>query len=273
MKILSTSTIAAFALVVSSTHTLQAHRAWILPSTTVLSGESPWVTFDAAASNNLFFPNHRALSPEALIAIGPDGKPVTLQNAKQAELRTTFDLELTQPGTYKIFTSRLSFGASWKEGEERKRWRGTKEEFAKQELTKKTDISTTSSFSRIETFVTSGAPTTNILKPTGKGLELLFDKTHPNDLFSGEAATFTLHQDGKPAANTEVSITKGNDRFRNEEGTITVTTDDKGTFTVTWPSAGRYWLNSESSQDLGAPDGVPLSKRASYTAVFEVLPE
>jgi hypothetical protein len=32
----------------------QAHRAWLLPSATVLSGTDAWVTVDAAISNDLF---------------------------------------------------------------------------------------------------------------------------------------------------------------------------------------------------------------------------
>ena len=32
-----------------------AHRAWMLPSATVLSGNEPWVTVDAAVSNDLFY--------------------------------------------------------------------------------------------------------------------------------------------------------------------------------------------------------------------------
>lgn len=33
----------------------EAHRAWMLPSATVLSGDDPWVTVDAAISNDLFY--------------------------------------------------------------------------------------------------------------------------------------------------------------------------------------------------------------------------
>lgn len=33
--------------------------------------------------------------------------------------------------------------------------------------------------------------------------------THPNDLVNGEAATFQMLLDGKPAAGLEVTVTKG----------------------------------------------------------------
>ncbi|AFJ01280.1 putative metal-binding protein [Methylophaga frappieri] len=35
-----------------------AHRVWVKPSTTVVSGDSEWVTFDAAAANIIFFADH-----------------------------------------------------------------------------------------------------------------------------------------------------------------------------------------------------------------------
>ncbi|KLB21187.1 ABC transporter permease, partial [Xanthomonas hortorum pv. gardneri] len=30
-----------------------AHKAWLLPSQTVIAGEAPWITVDAAVSNDL----------------------------------------------------------------------------------------------------------------------------------------------------------------------------------------------------------------------------
>ena len=50
---------------------------------------------------------------------------------------------------------------------------------------------------RVETFVTNGAPSE--LKASGRGLELT-PVTHPNDLYAGEAITFKLTDNGKPAA-------------------------------------------------------------------------
>ncbi len=32
----------------------EAHRVWIKPSTTVVSGDSEWITFDAAIANGIF---------------------------------------------------------------------------------------------------------------------------------------------------------------------------------------------------------------------------
>ena len=84
-----------------------------------------------------------------------------------------------------------------------KRWRGTAENFAKEVPQNAEELQATYLQSRIETFVTSGKPTTDTLKPTGVGLELA-PVTHPNDLVAGKTATFQLLLDGKPAANVKI---------------------------------------------------------------------
>jgi hypothetical protein len=35
-----------------------AHKAWLLPSQTVIAGNAPWITVDGAVSNDLFYFNH-----------------------------------------------------------------------------------------------------------------------------------------------------------------------------------------------------------------------
>lgn len=264
------SILALLAVLACGTGNVSAHRFWIVPSSTVLSGDDPWVTFDAAVSNNLFFADHHAPELEIFTATGPDGKPVKLQNGAEGKYRTTFDLQLTKPGTYKIATVRELVSASWKEAGEDKRFRGTAEEFAEKKIAEKSDVQVTHSASRVETYVTRGEPNTEALKPTGKGLEIVFSKTGPNDLFAKEKATFGLSFDGKPAAGVKVTIIKGDDRYRADAGEITATTNEQGEFEVTWPDAGRFWVNASINQP--ATEKSP-AKRSSYTGVFEVLPE
>ncbi|YCM43076.1 DUF4198 domain-containing protein [Verrucomicrobiaceae bacterium 227] len=267
-----------------------AHRAWVLPSTTVLSGEDQWVTVDAAVSNNLFFPNHHAPSLEQLSVTGPDGNKVSIQNGQVGEIRTTFDFPLTQEGTYRIDSGREGFMAIWMEGEQRKRWFGTAEEFKAQKIKEKPEVRLSLSSSPVVSYVTLGEPSTKVLAPTGKNLEVIFDETHPNDLFSGEEATFTIHLDGKPTAGMEVTIVKGQDRYRNDAGETKLQVGADGEVSYTWPEAGRYWVQiapkreartaekpqakaEQPKTESPSVDGVPYQKRVSFTATFEVLPE
>lgn len=218
-----------------------AHRGWIVPSATVLSGDGAWVTVDAAVSNELFYPDHRPMRLDAVVITTPDGTTEPLKNGSTGQYRSVFDVELAKPGTYRIGTASANIVASWTDAGQVKRFRGTPEEFAAQVPAGAADLKTIKSFSRNETFVTRGAPTA--VKPTGKGLELV-PVTHPNDVVAGEAATFKFVIDGKPAADLEVTIVPGNSRYRANPGEIKVKTGPDGAVKFTLPEAGMYWLNA-----------------------------
>jgi hypothetical protein len=109
-----------------------AHRAWMLPSATVLSGNEPWVTVDAAVSNDLFYFEHNALRLDGLAIIAPDGSAAAAENKSTGKYRSTFDVKLTQKGTYKLTMVNDGLSASYKVGTENKRWRGSAETFAKE---------------------------------------------------------------------------------------------------------------------------------------------
>ena len=253
----------------------QAHRAWILPSSTVLSGDAPFVTFDAAVSNSIFSIDHNALNISGLEATDPKGNAVEIKNAATGEYRSTFDIQLNEQGTYKIATHSGGLRARWEDEDgKRQRWprRGqpaTDADFAKAVPKDAKNLQVSRSYRRVETFVTLGAPTESVFKPTNQGLEMV-PVTHPNDLFSGEEATFTLLINGKPAKGASVEIIAGGARYRDQQNEIKVTANDKGEFKVTWPNAGRYFVEAEYEDDKTK---APATKRSGrYVTVLEVLP-
>ncbi|OKY26088.1 DUF4198 domain-containing protein [Thalassotalea sp. PP2-459] len=252
-----------------------AHRAWIKPSKTVLSGEQNYVTFDAAVSNTLFIPEHVAFRMSYLSATGPDGKAVDFENVGKGKYRNTFDLNLTQNGTYRVGSASSGLRASWKDAEgKRKRWPGrggpTKDETFETAVPKQAqDLKVEYSSYRSETFVTLGQPSDEVLAVSNKGLELV-TVTHPNDLFATETATFKFVIDGEPAVGTEIEIIRGSMRYRNSQDTILVKTNEKGEFNVTWPHAGMYFLEASYKDDKAQ---APATERnGSYSATLEVLP-
>lgn len=253
-----------------------AHRAWIVPAATVLAGQDPWVTFDAAVSNDIFHTDHAALRLDGITAVAPDGTEVALQNSSTGKHRSTFDLNLTQKGTYKISSFGSGLRARWETEEgERQGWpaRGTQataEGFAKEVPKKAKNLEVSFGSRRLETFVTAGTPDTKVFKPTNEGLELV-PVTHPNDLYVGEKAEFKFLIDGKPAVGAKVEVVPAGMRYRNQQNNISAETDKNGLVAINWPQAGMYWL-SVSYQDDKAQK--PATKRAaSYVATFEVLPE
>ena len=248
-----------------------AHKAWLQPSQTVIAGTNPWITVDAAVSNDLFYFNHVPLRLDNLVITAPDGNKVEPQNSATGKYRSVFDVELKQQGTYRIATVNSGLSASWDVDGKPKRWRGTVATFATEVPKDAKDLKVSQSVGRNETFVTNGSPNETALKTSGEGIEMV-PVTHPNDLFAGEKATFKLHIDGKPAAGLEIEITRGGTRYRNAQEEIKVKTDANGEFSVTWPEAGMYWLETGTEDDKTS---LPQAKqrRLSYVATLEVLPQ
>lgn len=253
----------------------EAHRAWILPSSTVLSGDDPYVTFDAAVSNTIFFPDHVAMGVETVTATAPNGEKIALENASRGKYRTTFDLQLKEEGTYKIGVASSGLRAMWKDDEgKRHMWPGRGQQandadFATAVPKNAKELRVSQSSRRIETFVTAGAPSDAVLKPQGIGLELQ-PITHPNDLYAGEVAKFKLLIDGEPAKNAQVVLIPGGSRYRDSQNEIQVTADNAGQFSVTWPSAGQYFMEAEYED--GKAKAPATVRSGTYTATFEVLP-
>ncbi len=248
-----------------------AHRAWLLPSATNVSGDDAWVTVDAAVSNDLFYFEHQPLRLEGIKAWSPDGTEAKIENGATGRYRSTFDVHLTQKGTYRIATSMGGImGGYTLNGEKKRLPRGlAADKLAGAIPPGATEVQLSEGVNRNETFVTNGAPSAGVLKPTGQGLEFA-PVTHPNDLVVGEPATFGFLLDGKPAANLKVVIIPGGVRYRNGLGEIDLTTDAKGQVKVSWPNAGFYWLNvTTSDKKVSVPQAT--ERRLGYATTLEVL--
>jgi uncharacterized GH25 family protein len=265
------SVVSALALSALAPLAAHAHRMWLLPSATVLSGNDPWVTVDAAISNDLFYFENFPLRLDGLVVTGPDGNQVKVDNANTGRYRSVFDVHLTQEGTYKIAVENHGLFANYKLNGETRRWRGNEQAFAKEVPADAQNLQVTQTDARVESFVTRGKPTTTALKIAGHGLEMM-PITHPNDLVAGADASFRLLLDGKPASNVKVSVVPGGIRYRDQVGEMTATTDTDGRFNVKWPSAGMYWMEA-SVQDSQTSIRNATSRRANYVATFEVLPQ
>lgn len=284
--LLALAAVAALALPAAS----HAHRAWLLPSGTVYSGQQPWVSVDAAISNDIFYYEHNAAGLDNLVVIGPNGQPVQAQNQAKGRYRSMFDVQLEQQGTYRLALVNEGLIASFKVGSETKRLRGTAESLAKEIPAGASELRVSQNASRVETFVTRGNPTTDALKPTGVGIELV-PVTHPNDLVEGETATFRFLDNGKPAAGYAATVILAGLRYRSELGEIRLNTDDQGEIKLKWPAAGMYWVNVAPARAPGmagpggaggpaaaAPSGPAGTlaepvRRSNYSLTLEVLPK
>lgn len=272
--------IAAAVAAIALPAAVQAHRQWMLPSMTVVSGEGDdvWVTVDAAVSNDLFYFEHQPLRWDANVLL-PDGTPGEIRNKATGRYRTTFDVQIGKRGTYKIFYANDGVMGSYKLGGEEKRIpRGTTTATLAQAIPAgATDIRTTETSSRNEIFVTAGEPTTTVFKPTGKGIELV-PVTHPNDLVMGEDATFQFLLDGKPASGLPVTVIPGGIRYRDQLKQQDLKTGADGKVTIQWTDPGMTWINVTTPRPAGGEEGAvlgaraaPGGRRASYVTTLEVM--
>ncbi|WP_267347265.1 DUF4198 domain-containing protein [Sphingomonas sp. GM_Shp_2] len=256
---------------------VSAHRGWLLPSGTIFSGTGSWVTVDAAVSNDLFFFDHQPMRLDAMKVWQPDGTPGQLQNGATGRYRSVFDVKLDKPGTWKIGSENSAVMGSFKVNGEEKRIgrRGPPRPDMPPPLTvadipaNATDVKLTEIVNRNEIFVTAGAPTTTVFKPTNKGLELS-PVTHPDELVAGEPAKFRFLVDGKPAANLKVTVIPGGKRYRDSENAMDLTTDAQGLLTVTWPAAGMYWLNATATDNTTTTPRA-TERRLGYVTTLEVM--
>lgn len=282
----------ALALAITLPLSANAHRAWMLPSTTVLSGDNAWISVDAAVSNDLFYFEHHPLVLEGigqppvreskpgeqarpraanrLVITAPDGKEVSAQNGHVGKYRSVFDVELSQKGTYKLAVAGAPrYFARYQESGEDRRWMGDLADIGQAIPAGVQDLQVSQMESRMEVFVTSGQPTDSVFTPTGRGLELQ-PVTHPNDLFATETAEFIFLLDGQPAAGVEVNVIPGGIRHRDQLNDIKQTSGADGKVAITWPSAGFWWLEAKVVQEEGVQP--PLTqRRATYTATLEVM--
>lgn len=252
-----------------------AHRAWFLPAATVLSGKAPWVTVDGAVSNDIFYTDHAPLRLDSLQVVAPDGSRIAAENPHTGKHRSTFDLQLKQEGTYKIAIASGGLRARWETADgKRGGWPGrgpnaTDQPFERAVPSDARNLEVSFSSRRIETFITAGQPSTGVFTPTAEGLEMQ-PITHPNDLFAGEQAKFRFLIDGDPAAGTKVTLIADGMRYRNSQDAIELTADAKGVISVTWPQAGRYWLEAEYQDNKAKSPAT--TRQGGYVATLEVLP-
>lgn len=263
--------LSAIALTLALPMAAQAHKMWMVPSATNVSGADPWVTVDAAVSNDLFYPDHVPGDLSRLVITAPDGQVVKAENTNTGKYRSEFDVHLMQQGTYRMALVNEGVFASYELNGEKKRWRGDAAKLASDLPAGAKNVEVSEAVNRVETFVSNGKPNEGALKPSGKGIELV-PVTHVTDLVAGEGATFQLLIDGKPASDLKVTAIAGATRYRNAQDEFEATTGKDGKFTLTWPKAGMYWINA-STQDNKTSVKQAKQRRLSYSATLEVLPQ
>ena len=72
--------------------TALAHKQWLVPSATVVASNDPWVSVDAAVSNQLYYPDHVPMRLDNIAITAPDGSTLKPQNPATGKYRSVFDV-------------------------------------------------------------------------------------------------------------------------------------------------------------------------------------
>jgi uncharacterized GH25 family protein len=248
-----------------------AHHPWLLPTQTLVDGKEGVVAVDAAASEDLFEYDARGLPLDNFAITAPDGRSIAPRAVNTSSShRSSFELTLEAPGTYRIASLSDGLMVSYQQGAETKRFRGTAEAWDKAKPADATEVRITRLSSRVETFVARNRPSDKPFAAVGAGLELI-PLDAPVDLSDGDRTRFRVLLDGKPLADAPVSLLLGGNRYRYKMGEQTLRSDAQGEFTVAWAQPGRYWLGVNHAT-AGDTADAPPTRRVSYAATFDVRP-
>lgn len=238
-----------------------AHGRWLLPSHTILSGDSQTVTVDMSISNDIFHPDvpmggvslnnlakgssHILPSMGELYLLNPEGDKQTRLPVVNLGRKSVTAVELDESGSYRLQVNQAPMMLTFftlPDGTESRAFGGYEQ--IKNRLPKGvTDVHTLKLYHYLTTFLSLNDATSLTLDD--QGLELQ-SSTHFNELFNGEKARFELVYQGKPApAGIPVRITRGGTRFRNRRDSIELQTDEQGSVSFDWQGPGMYLLEAE----------------------------
>jgi len=254
-----------------ATLSAQAHRPWMVPTQTLIESErEAWVTIDGAVSEGLFDVDHMPLRLDGLVVVHPDGASSPAPAATVGKHRATVDVQLPKDGTYRFTLANTNVMGSYKLNGETKRFgRGGSSEVP----AGATEVKTSTTYQRLDTFVTLNKTSSGALKASGSGLEMV-PVTHPNELHAGDKAKMRFLLDGKPLANFPFSMVPGGVKYRGTANELRLTTDANGEASFTLPAPNMYWLSAAYPANAPRGPGVEApAKRYSYSATLEILPE
>lgn len=286
--------LAGFSLIATAA---SAHTPYLVPSS--FAPDRAFVTVEAAMTEGNFFVPDFPIRPGDYSATGPDGQTVSLGAGTVFKEFGVIEVPLPTTGTWRIGTGeRPGRTMTWAkvDGE----WRpvravsagapapmapapgapaspterrpegepGRVEPIEDSAVPVGAETMQVQAFVKAETYVSRGAPTTGALKPTGVGFEFA-PKTHPNELYAGEAFKFGLIFDGKPLSGVEFAIARGGDAYAERRFNASGKSDAVGLASVTFADPGVYVIEIHYPGPV-ASNLPPAAKTVVYSLTLEV---
>lgn len=211
----------------------------ILPNFFYTNDESPWLGIEHISGNQRF--SGYGLGTPLWIT-HPKGWRTRPSSIFVGQTRTIGEIELRDPGTYRIETDSPAQYVTEIEVGGKRRWVGK----SKDQLPGKKILQSAHRWSHTTTFVTVKKYTKRVLEATGAFLEIV-PVTHPNKIFVGKPFVIRVMSRGQSVPDQEVqAYSEMNSGY---DATLVAVTDAKGECELTFPSPSRYLLTANLRQD------------------------
>ena len=217
----------------------QQQQQRILPNFFYTNRESPWLGIEHTWGNQRF----SEYGPATLLwIIHLKGSRIRPSSIFVGQTRTVGEIELQEPGTYRIETDHPVQYVTEIEVDGKKRWVGK----SKDQLPGKKILQSAHRWSQTTTFVTVKEYTKRVLETTGAFLEIV-PVTHPNKIFVGKPFVVRVLSRGQSVPDQEVQVYSETDS--GHDATLVAVTNADGECELIFPSPGRYLLTAYLRQD------------------------
>ena len=217
------------------------HQQWILPNFFYTDRESPWLGVEHTWGDRRFISGQG--SGTLLWIIHPEGwrmgRPSSIF---VGQTRTVGEIELRDPGTYRIETDHPAQYLAEIEVDGKKTWVSK----SKDQLSGKKIIQSQHRWSQTTTFVTVKEHTQGVLEATGALLEIV-SVTHPNKIFVGKPFVVRVLSRGQSVSDQKVQVYS--ERDSGHDATLAAITNADGECEIIFPSPGMYLLTANLRQD------------------------
>lgn len=259
------SALLAGAVTAITAGTTQAHTSYMLPSVFNTS-EGQMVTVQCSFAEDFFVPEVAVASDDYHVIL-PDGSRDAFDTKTDLRQLVLLENALDSEGTYRLTTG-VRLGRKSKRALVDGEWIPVFGEDAEATLANATDVKTAQTETVADVYVTKGAPTWESISPLGR---LAFvPRTHPSEIFAGEAFALSVTFDGAPLANQTMSIYRAGGQYEEPKFGIQETTDAEGKLSMTFDEPGVYLIMTRHRAE--APEGADTDERGYTTSLtFEVL--
>ena len=219
-------------------------QQWILPNFFYTNRESPWLGIEHTWGDQRFVSGQ---GPGTLLLIFyPEGGHSGPASTYFGQTRTVAEMELTEPGTYRIETDRPAHYVTELEIDGKRTWVHK----PKDQLPGKKIIQSAHRWSQTTTFVTVKKYTKRVLEATGALLEIV-PVTHPNQIFVGKPFVVRVLSRGQSVPGQQVRAYS--ETGSGHDATLATVTNADGECELIFRASGKYLLTANFRQAAKDP--------------------